>query len=344
MIIRPIREDDFDALHNIAVESGVGFTSLPNNIELLRGKIERSVASFKTHATAPGEELYLFVMEDELTGQVVGTSGVEAAVGLDDPFYSYHHGKVVHSSRELKVHNEVETLTLCNDYTGVSEICTLFLAESARGGVNGRVLSRFRFLFMAEHREKFSEKVFAEMRGVSDLNGASPFWEWLEEHFFSLDFPTADYLTGVGQKVFIAELMPKYPIYVNLLSKAAQAVIGEVHEKTRPALKLLQAEGFTKSGYVDIFDAGPSVEAKIDNIRTVRISQRLPVEISTSVSDEQADFLAINTKLYDFRAISLALQINAEKHVVQISEQAAKLLKVSNGDPIRFVPIHSGSR
>ena len=344
MIIRPIREDDFDALHNIAVESGVGFTSLPNNIELLRGKIERSVASFKTHATSPGEELYLFVMEDEQTGEVVGTSGVEAAVGLDDPFYSYHHGKVVHSSRELKVHNEVETLTLCNDYTGVSEICTLFLAESARGGINGRVLSRFRFLFMAEHREKFSEKVFAEMRGVSDINGTSPFWEWLEEHFFSLDFPTVDYLTGVGQKVFIAELMPKYPIYVNLLSKAAQAVIGEVHDKTRPALKLLQAEGFTKSGYVDIFDAGPSVEAKIDNIRTVRISQRLPVEISTSISDEHADFLAINTKLDDFRAIGLALQINAEKHVVQISEQAAKLLKVSNGEFIRFVPIHSGTR
>lgn len=344
MIIRPIREDDFDALHNIAVESGVGFTSLPNNIELLRGKIERSVASFKTHATSPGEELYLFVMEDEQTGEVVGTSGVEAAVGLDDPFYSYHHGKVVHSSRELKVHNEVETLTLCNDYTGVSEICTLFLAESARGGINGRVLSRFRFLFMAEHREKFSDKVFAEMRGVSDINGTSPFWEWLEEHFFSLDFPTVDYLTGVGQKVFIAELMPKYPIYVNLLSKAAQAVIGEVHDKTRPALKLLQAEGFTKSGYVDIFDAGPSVEAKIDNIRTVRISQRLPVEISTSISDEHADFLAINTKLDDFRAIGLALQINAEKHVVQISEQAAKLLKVSNGEFIRFVPIHSGTR
>ncbi|MFN3589050.1 MAG: arginine N-succinyltransferase, partial [Spirosomataceae bacterium] len=50
------------------------------------------------------------------------------------------------------------------------------------------------------------------------------------------DFPTADYLTGIGQKVFIAELMPKYPIYVSLLSKEAQAVIGKVHEKTRPAL------------------------------------------------------------------------------------------------------------
>lgn len=344
MIIRPIRENDFKALHNIAVESGVGFTSLPDNDELLQAKIARSVKSFETEANSPGQELYLFVMEDEQTNEVVGTSGIEAAVGLDDPFYSYHHGKVVHSSRELNVHNEVETLTLCNDYTGVSEICTLFLREKARAGANGKVLSRFRFLFMAEHRDKFSDRVFAEMRGVSDANGASPFWEWLEEHFFSLDFPTADYLTGVGQKVFIAELMPKYPIYVNLLSQAAQAVIGEVHEKTRPALRLLQAEGFTKSGYVDIFDAGPSVEAQIDNIRTVQASQRLPVEINDSLSDKPAEYLAINTQLHDFRATMLAVNVDCEKQVVQISEHAADLLQVSNGDSIRFAPIHSGVR
>ncbi|MDQ7049279.1 MAG: arginine N-succinyltransferase [Enterobacterales bacterium] len=48
------------------------------------------------------------------------------------------------------------------------------------------------------------------------------FWAWLEENFFSIDFPTADYLTGTGNKVFIAELMPKHPIYVSLLSNEAQ--------------------------------------------------------------------------------------------------------------------------
>ncbi|MCY7295315.1 arginine N-succinyltransferase [Alteromonas sp. a30] len=340
MIIRPIQQTDFDALKCVAVESGVGFTSLPDNDELLLGKIKRSVESFaKEDVQKPGTELYLFVMEDTDTKEVVGTSGIEAAVGLDDAFYSYHHGKVVHSSRELNVHNTVETLTLCNDYTGVSEICTLFLREQARGGYNGRVLSRFRFLFIAEHNHLFSEKIFAEMRGVSDENGSSPFWEWLEEHFFSLDFPTADYLTGVGQKEFIAELMPKYPIYVKLLSKAAQAVIGEVHEKTRPALKLLQAEGFTKSAYVDIFDAGPSVEAKIENIRTVRNSRRMPVVISQSNESENISYFAINTKLSDFRGIMLHVEIDEENQTVGISQAAADALSVSEGDFIRFAPI-----
>lgn len=341
-IMRPIRKDDYEALNRIAVESGVGFTSLPVDETLLKGKIDRAVASFSKEVEKPDSEHYLFVMEDTETGEVVGTAGIEAAVGIDDVFYSYHHGKVVHSSRELGVHNEVETLTLCNDYTGMSEICTLFLREVAREGHNGRFLSRFRFLFLAEHRERFTEKVFAEMRGVSDENGSSPFWKWLEEHFFSLDFPTADYLTGVGQKVFIAELMPKYPIYVNLLSKEAQAVIGEVHERTRPALKLLLSEGFTYSGYVDIFDAGPSIEADIDNIRTVRLSRRLPVSIDSTITEDRPEYFAINTKLEDFRAAMLNLKVDEENQIVRINDKTASALKVEDGEFIRFAPIVSG--
>lgn len=231
-IIRPITKADYNALKEIAVESGIGFTSLPVNDELLQRKIDRAETAFnKPNVTEPGDESYLFVMEDTTSGTVVGTTGIEAAVGIDDAFYHYHLSKVVHASRELNIHNTVDILTFCNDYTGVTEICTLFLREQARGGINGRFLSKVRFLFMMEHRERFSETVIAEMRGVSDEEGRSPFWEWLETHFFSMDFPTADYLTGIGNKVFIAELMPKYPIYVNLLSKEAQEVIGEVHEK-----------------------------------------------------------------------------------------------------------------
>ena len=179
IIIRPIQSSDYDALHRIAVESGHGFTSLPVNEELLKKRISHAEVSFKSIVSQPGNEGYLFVMEDTETGAVVGTSGIESAVGLDDAFYHYHLGKVVHSSRELNIYNTVETLSLCNDYTGASEICTLFLSETHRKNRNGRFLSRFRFLFMAEHTERFAETVIAEMRGVSDENGESPFWKWV---------------------------------------------------------------------------------------------------------------------------------------------------------------------
>lgn len=337
MVIRPIRADDYPALYSIAVESGHGFTSLPVNDELLMRKISRSEQSFNKQISAPGDEGYLFVLEDTLTGEVCGTSALEAAVGLDDAFYHYHLGKVVHSSRSLGVYKTADILTLCNDYTGVSELCTLFLRESRREKNNGRLLSKMRFLFMAEFPQRFSGKVIAEMRGISNADGSSPFWQWLQEHFFSLDFPTADYLTGIGQKVFIAELMPKYPIYVSLLSKQAQAVIGQVHDKTKPALALLQSEGFSHRGYVDIFDAGPTVEARVEHIRSVRNSQRLRVRLG-DVSQGQP-YLICNTSVADFRATWLALDVNEHSAEVTLPADVAAALRVSAGDWVRVTRI-----
>ena len=71
-------------------------------------------------------------------------------------------------------------------------------------------------------------------------------------------------------KKFIADLMPRHPIYVTLLPAEAQRVIGQVHESSKPALKNLEAEGFRFNGMVDIFDAGPCVGCARDQIRTVR--------------------------------------------------------------------------
>lgn len=337
MVIRPIQASDYASLHDIAVESGIGFTSLPVNETLLRNKIASSASSFVKEIDLPGDQGYLFVMEDSETGQVVGTSGIQASVGRDDAFYHYHLSKVAHASRELDIYNLVDILTLCNDYTGVTEICTLFLREQARRGNNGRFLSKFRFLFLKEHAQRFAETVIAEMRGVSDENGNSPFWQWLEEHFFSMDFPTADYLTGIGQKVFIAELMPKYPIYVNLLSKEAQAVIGKVHEKTRPALQLLQSEGFRNRGYVDIFDAGPTVEADLEHIRTARISRKLAAAVGDP--DGAKLHMVINTKLEGFRAVLVPLQVSKDEQRAILSQAAMTALQIEEGDQVRFAPL-----
>lgn len=335
-VIRPIQHSDYASLHDIAIESGIGFTSLPVNEGLLKRKIDRSVKSFASDVQSPGQQGYLFVMEDSENNEVIGTSGIEATVGLDDAFYHYHRGTVVHASRELDVHNAVEILTLCNDYTGVSEICTLFLREKARAGLNGRFLSKFRFLFMMEHQHRFAQTVIAEMRGVSDEKGASPFWQWLEEHFFSMDFPTADYLTGIGNKVFIAELMPKYPIYVNLLSKEAQAVIGKVHEKTKPALQLLQQEGFVCRGYVDIFDGGPTVEAHLAHIRTAQASRRMPIKIDDTVKQNGQTHFVINTRVEDFRGVCTELLVDEDNQVAHISHAAAAALGIENGQSVRF--------
>ena len=340
IIIRPIQDSDYEPLHRMAVESGYGFTSLPVNEALLKKRISHSGVSFNKHVTTPGNEGYLFVMENTTTGEVVGTTGIEAAVGLEDAFYHYHLGKVVHSSRELNIYNTVETLSLCNDYTGATEICTLFLSESHRKNNNGRFLSRCRFLFIAEHTQRFADTIIAEMRGISDENGNSPFWQWLEEHFFSMDFPTADYLTGIGKKMFIAELMPKYPIYVSLLSKDAQHVINKVHEKTVPALRLLEAEGFARRGYVDIFDAGPTLEVERSSIKTVRESSKYQViigDVDSANTSSPNKYIICNTQVATFRATQAPVLLRETADQVVISQAVAEALQVSTDDWVRLV-------
>lgn len=334
-VIRPIEKKDYAELLKIAEESGHGFTSLPVNGELLASKIQRAEAAFLSpESDTPSEQGYLFVMEDVDTGAIMGTSGIEGAVGLEDAFYHYHLSTVVHNSRELNIYKSADILTLCNDYTGATELCTLFLRENFRKSINGRALSKFRFLFIAEHRRRFAQTVIAEMRGVSDEDGKSPFWQWLEDHFFCIDFPTADYLTGIGQKVFIAELMPKYPVYVNLLSKEAQKVIGKVHEKTKPALKLLTSEGFSWKRYVDIFDAGPTVEADVSQIRTVRDSDHYKVAINENVTEQEFVLIA-NQSVESFRATAIKASLDKTNKVIQLPSKVASNLNVKEGDIVR---------
>ncbi|ART80980.1 arginine N-succinyltransferase [Oceanisphaera avium] len=347
LVIRPIAQQDFPTLKQFAIESGHGFTSLPVNDALLQRKIDSSLAAFSEVSMTKREGLYFFVAEDSETSKVVGTCAIDAAVGLSAPFYNYLLGKQVHSSARLGIYNVVETLTLTNDYTGVSELCTLFLQESARHGRNGRLLSKSRFLFLAEFSTLFDHRILAEMRGVSDANGNSPFWSWLQEHFFTMDFPTVDYLSGIGQQDFIADLMPKFPIYANLLSKEARAVIGHTHSNTQPALRFLEEEGFSWRGYVDIFDAGPSVECELSQIHSIRNSRHAWVAINDEglCDVHSADYYLIsNTQFADFRATLAQLSLSDSPTTtglptVTLSEKVARLLKVQAGDKVRIVKI-----
>ncbi|MDX1282537.1 arginine N-succinyltransferase [Shewanella colwelliana] len=338
LIIRPIRSSDYDALYQIAVESGHGFTSLPVNEELLRNKIKRVEESFVKQLDKPFDEGYLMVLEDTETGEVVGTCGLEAAVGMVDAFYHYRLGTEVYHSEQIDVRNEVETLTLCHDYTGSAELCTLFLRESYRKNNNGRMLSRSRFLFLAQHAARFGETVIAEMRGESDAEGNSPFYSWLQQHFLGIDFVQADYLSGLGQKAFMAEMMPKNAVYVCLLPEEAQKVIGEVHRNTRPALNLLQAEGFRCRGYVDIFDGGPTVECNINDIRSVKESRLLTVNIG-EMPASTTGYIISNTLLADYRATSADLLVSDETDEVTISAELAAGLMVAQGEQIRVLAL-----
>ena len=339
--IRPIAEDDLSAVLALSERTGTGLTTLAVDAERLTGRIARSVASFARVASR-ADECYVFVLVDGATESVVGISAIEAAVGLSEPWYNYHVGTQVHASRELGVYTAAPTLFLTNDQTGSSELCSLFLDVRYRHARNGPLLSKSRLLFIAEFADHFASKVIAELRGKLDADGRSPFWEGLGRHFFAMDYSRADYLTGIGKKSFIAELMPRYPVYTRLLASEARAVIAEVHADSQPARVMLESEGFRYEGYVDIFDAGPTVECFRDDIRAVRQSRQLPVKVGEEdpVPDNLTDdvlWLVANRSLEGFRAVLCP----APARVIRLPllPHVAGILGVRDDDLVRAVPL-----
>ncbi|NVJ61670.1 MAG: arginine N-succinyltransferase [Gammaproteobacteria bacterium] len=329
LLFRPAIMDDVNQIAELAALTGTGLTTLPKDHDKIAEKIELSIESFASNVEQPGNEYYLFVLENLETGAVMGTSALAAAVGLEQPFYTYKVGKTVHASPRFGVHKTIPTLILGHDYTGTTEICTLFLSPEHRGGFAGKLLSKGRFLFLANHPNRFAKKVIAEMRGYSDENGTSPFWESLGRKFFDMEFDKADTLSGAESNEFIAELMPKYPIYVPMLSQEAQSVIGKVHPDTEPALKLLKKEGFRYRGYVDIFDAGPTIEVKQDKIDTIRKS--LSMEVNAINNIQQPDqYLIANEKVTDYRCV--VGRVDTDQGAIESS--VAEQLGISIGDPI----------
>jgi len=342
IIFRRVYSSDFPAIYQLAQTSGVGITTLSKDKKSLEERVTLAAASFDKVVKAPLNEYYLFVLEETQTQKIVGTAAIEAATGYATPFYSYKLSQLTQISHALDMRYDHKTLNLVNDYQRCSELCTLFLEPAFRANYNGLLLSRARFLFMANMPLRFSPTVIAEMRGVSDEEGRAPFWEHVGRHFFNLSFQEADKLTLATNKQFIADLMPKEPIYVNLLAQEAQDVIGKPHALTLPAMTILLREGFRYTGYVDIFDAGPTLEADFDQIKTINSSKSYSVKV-VDTSFEGPTFLLASTQL-DFRAVMGPVVIDASRKSCTIDKQTAELLRVEPGHIIRICPLHTDYR
>ncbi len=340
LVVRTIHANDLDALLDLAGQVGIGMTTLKPDRAMLAQRIELACASFAKQIP-PEQRDYLFVMEDVENARLAGVCAIRAGVGLDEPFYNYRIGTLVHSSRELNVFTQMETLYLSNDLTGNTELCSLFLHPDYRNGANSKLLSKSRFLFIAQFSHLFAPKLIAEMRGYQAEDGSSPFYEGLGRHFFKMDFNRVDDLTSLGKKSFIAELMPQQPIYVAYLPKEAQEVIGKVHLSTAPARYLLEQEGMHFEGYIDIFDAGPVLQGRVSELRVMResvLAQPIASD-GTKPDATQANTLVANTTFSNFRVImtSATPTISATStpsHQISLSEQELSALQYQTGNVV----------
>ena len=88
LVVRPAAPSDLDHLLELAILSGPGFTSLPEDPDQLVERLELSRDSF-AGALEPTDRWYTLMLEETDTGDVDGIGSVKAAVGLHRPFFSF---------------------------------------------------------------------------------------------------------------------------------------------------------------------------------------------------------------------------------------------------------------
>lgn len=339
LLFRPATLADLMAVEQLANEAPVGMTSLPANREALQHRIKASQQSLAAQVRCYGEESYLFVLEDTRTGEIVGIAGVVAAAGMSEAFYSFRQETLIHASPALAVHNKIAVLSLCHDLTGHTLLTSFYLRPSYATLPLAHLLSRARFLFMANAPARFTDSVVSEMLGVTRDDGSSPFWDAVGEPFFGIDYQQAEMICGIKGRKFIAELMPQHPVYVPLLSAEAQAVIGQVGAPSALPCHVLRAEGFELSPYIDIFDGGPTLLARTDAIHTLQQQRLYPIELLPALPADAKPYLLANVAVAEFRCVLAPAHLTADG--IQISADTAQLLQRQAGDELRCIVLES---
>jgi len=329
--LRAARPDDLEPLYQMAKLTGGGFTNLPPDRPTLTAKLERAHAAFTRLEDGVADEQFVLVLENSTTGELRGTCQLFTKIGQHWPFYSYRVNTFTQHSRELDRTVRAEMLSLATDLEGASEVGGLFLHPNERAGGLGLLLARSRYLFIAMHRARFGDRILAELRGIIDDRGGSPFWDGVAGRFFGMSFQEADYFNAINGNQFIADLMPKHPVYIAMLDEKARSAIGVPHPSGRAAMRMLENENFAAEGYVDIFDGGPTMTAKTGDVKSIAASVSATIAKVDLEKGERA--LIATGQLSEFRCCFGAREMG-EDGTISIDAQSADVLDVKSGDTV----------
>ena len=337
-LIRPANMNDLQPIYEMAKRTGGGFTNLPPDKRALSEKLERSAAGFDRVDDAVSDDLYVFVLQNSQSGEVRGTCQIFGQVGQRWPFYSYRIGALTQHSVELERTFRADILNLSTDLEGTTEVGGLFLHPGERAGGLGMLIARSRYLFIRNHRKRFADRTIAELRGVIDEAGGSPFWDGVAGRFFGMSFQEADEFNAKFGNQFIADLMPKHPVYIAMLQESAKTVIGVPHPSGRAAMRMLENEGFDWENYIDIFDGGPTMTARTDQIRSIREAKDVTItHVSETVGAHKSGEKKLITlgRLQAFKAAYGWIDDQGDK--VSIDTDCAQMLGISVGDIATYV-------
>ncbi len=363
-LIRQSKPKDIQSLLRMA--RMVYFINLPPNEQVIAAKIDHSAKCFARAAgvedDAPAakrarkprrgdqaggwaaaeteSEFFMFSMEDTETDTVVGTSQVRCHQGgPGNPNWSMQVSEKTFRSDPLSFRSTHLVGKLYGDESGPSEIGGLILQPTHRGHAArpGRLLSFIRFHFMGLFRDRFADRVLAEMMAPVSSEGDNVFWDHFGRKFIPVKYAEADRFCQHNRK-FIPELLPKEEIYLSLFPLEVQNMVGVVSKETMPARRLLENMGFRYRNFIDPFDGGPHLDAPTDSIPLVKSTQT--VMLGKAIGAEKCDRHGIVSVLHgdgEYRAAESAYSLSGK--TLRLPQGVMELLGASAEMPGGVTPL-----
>ena len=337
-IVRPAETADIPALLELASGLTQGVHTMAKSRAGIESAVQQSLRSFASQVDLPGEESYLFVLENNSDGSLVGSAAIAATAGSNGTFFSFRNDVIQQVSRDLNISHSVHALTLCADLTSYSQLLSFFVQRSHQSQPEASLLSRARLMFAALHPQRFSDHFFVSLAGYTDQEGHSPFWEALGRKFFQMDFLKAERMVdGARNRTLIVELMPHYPVYVPLLPGPAQAAMGQVHDESEVPFEILSKEGFAADDFIDIFDGGPILEASKYALNAFAHGLKMQVQ-SRPAGYAGTGTACLVAAVTNFRAITVQSVPFESGGPLLLSADEMQALQISPGESVLCVP------
>jgi arginine N-succinyltransferase len=336
-ILREVFPDDLEGLS--AVASHLDSVNLPDDRAVLEKLIDHSRRSFSGQLDVFKRE-YMFVLIDTDTQKLIGTSMIHAQHGTRRaPHIFFDVMQDERYSETLDKHFVHRMLRIGYNYNGPSEIGGLVLMPEYRRNTLalGKWLSYVRFLYIGLHRASFRDEVLSELLPPLESDGSSLVWESIGRHFTGMTYQDADRISQ-GNKEFIRTLFPADPIYLSLMPKKVQEIVGEVGPETKGVEKMLRRIGFTYAERIDPFDGGPHFTAKTDDITLVKDTKRAKV-VKVSGADDGRPYGLISIerdRAPHFAAAGSRYRLEGSD--VGLPERTLALLELKPGDEVGVLP------
>jgi arginine N-succinyltransferase len=339
LLLRDAQRRDLPSLSRLA--KVLDTVNLPYDARALARIIDRSVKSFAGEIRDPLARHYVFVAEDARTRRIVGTSMVIAQHGTrESPCTFFDVSEREHYSSTLDRHFRHAVLSIGYHFDGPTEIGGLVVEPGARGAPAhpGKQLAFVRFLYMAMHRERFREKVLAELMPPLTRDGRALFWEAFGRRFTGLDYRTADRLSREN-KEFIQQLFPPVDVYATLFEPGVRRHLGEVGPATEPVRRLLERIGFRFVSRIDPFDGGPHYEARLEEVTLVRAYRSGRLAATPLAGGGGADALvAVERRAGRERFRAVRCDVRELGDGVRVAATARRALGASPGDRVHWIP------